>query len=188
MKDPEEEGSPDASETRRTRLLKSYKESGETLVHEASPRLYRRARRHGVDLAAARDIVQQAFLALFSKRPRLENVEAWLVKVVDRQTRLWRRREARASAGDEPLRCEVETPLGLLSADDRLAVRHGVDRLPARQRRLVLLRYFEDCGEAEAATRAGLAPSSFKKTMTRALTRLRHVLTHDSAPKPAPPR
>lgn len=150
----------DQAEERRKRLLQSYGNSGEHLARETQPGLLGLARRYGLDAAAARDVVQQAFQALFERRPSLTDVEAWLSRVVLRRVVDWRRREARLPqrlpGGTDP-----GPPVEALTPEQTLAVRTAVDSLPERLRLLVTLRCFEGCSETEAATRASYEPSSF---------------------------
>jgi RNA polymerase sigma factor (sigma-70 family) len=133
------------------------------------------ARQLGLDLAAAKDVVQQAFVSLFSRRPAVDDVEAWLARVVRRRSHDWRRRQARHDAvvGGSALPRE---PVDERSAERQLAVRSALGRLPERQRRLVEARYLYGCGDAEAALAAGYSPASYKKSMTRALNTLREEL------------
>lgn len=165
----------DHTHDRTQQLAASYRESGELLVLKTRPGLLALARRRGLDPSAARDVVQQAFHALFERRPRLANVEAWLVRVVLRRCADWFRREA----AQRELRCPAslpDEPIDRLSEDQRLAVRSVVERLPERQRLLVIARYFDGHSESEAAEVAGYSPSSYKQTMTRALAAMKREL------------
>ena len=172
--DAEERAGVGPSAERCAELLRSYRESGEVLVREVSPRLRRRARWRGLDLEAARDVVQQTFAELFARRPKLRNIEAWLLRIVDRRSIDWIRRSAAAKRFLDNL-TTVRSP-SALPLDVRMAVEQALSRLPPKQQALVRLRYFEGCDEATAAVRAGYSPKSFKKMLTRALCRLRTVL------------
>jgi len=69
----------------------------------------------------------------------------------------------------------VQQP-GTEAVDDRELVRQALDRLPARQREVLLLRYYEDLSEAEIAARLGCAPGTVKSSAARALRALRDML------------
>ena len=129
----------------------------------------------GLDLSAAKDVVQQAFMALFDRRPEVRDVEAWLVRVVTRRGVDWQRREKLHASGVCPTTIPDE-PVQELSPEQRIAVRSVLDRLSKRTRLLIEARYFDGLSESEAAVRAGYSPASFKKTMTRALGTLRREL------------
>ena len=59
---------------------------------------------------------------------------------------------------------------------DRLSLAVALARLTPRQRALVRARFVVGHSERDAALAAGYAPSSFKKTMSRILARLRRQL------------
>lgn len=169
-------GAPaDGAQQRRAELVRSYRDSGEVLVTQTRSRLVKLAQRSGLDLAAAKDVVQQAFATLFDKRPQLQDVEGWLVRVVQRGASAWRRTE-KAWASDICPTTLPDEPIARLSAEQRLAVRAVLGRLAERPRRLVIARYFEGHTEEESARLAGYSPGAFKQTMTRALRRMRREL------------
>jgi RNA polymerase sigma factor (sigma-70 family) len=85
----------------------------------------------------------------------------------------WRKWGARVSVGDMP---ELVQQPATDAVDDRELVRQALDRLPARQREVLLLRYYEDLSEAEIATRLGCAPGTVKSSAARALRALRDML------------
>ena len=59
--------------------------------------------------------------------------------------------------------------------DDRELLRQALARLPARQREVLMLRYYEDLTEAEIAKRLGCAPGTVKSSAARALRPPRHA-------------
>jgi hypothetical protein len=69
--------------------------------------------------------------------------------------------------------------------DDRELVQQALARLPARQRDVLLLRYYEDLSEAEIALRLGCAPGTVKSSAARALRALRDMLPEYSGGRPA---
>ena len=52
-------------------------------------------------------------------------------------------------------------------------VRRALDRLPARMRAAVMLRYFEDMTEPEIAALLGVSLGTVKSTVSRAVAKLR---------------
>jgi len=58
-------------------------------------------------------------------------------------------------------------------ADDRLDLRSALSRLPARQRAVLVLRYFEDLTETEVARLLGIPLGTVKSLNRRGLQRLR---------------
>jgi RNA polymerase sigma-70 factor (ECF subfamily) len=58
----------------------------------------------------------------------------------------------------------------------REAVRSGLDRLPDRDREVLVLRFLEDLSTAEAAAVLGTGASTVKMRLVRALQRLRDLL------------
>ena len=136
-------------------------------------RLLRVARNFGLDAHAAKDVVQQAYVAYLDGGEGIEDSEGWMVRVVARRCADWKRREALHADCTSSL---PEAPVESLTPEQRLAVRSAVDRLSIRLRTLVEARYFCGYSEAEAAAIAGFSPASYKKSMTRALAALRREL------------
>ena len=68
------------------------------------------------------------------------------------------------------------------TVDDRDAVWRALGRLPAGQRAVVVLRFFEDLTEAQAASILGCSIGTVKSQTSRALARLRIDDTLMSAP------
>ena len=73
---------------------------------------------------------------------------------------------SRVAVGDVP---EAVNAPETDAVDDRELVRQALARLPARQREVLLLRYYEDLSEAEIAKRLGCAPGTVKSSAARAL-------------------
>jgi hypothetical protein len=126
------------AEARRRELARSYRDSGEVLVQKTRPRLIQVARKMGLDLAAAKDVVQQAFVALFDRRPEVSDVEGWLVRVVSRRGIDWKRREKVHGAGVCPTTLPDE-PVQELSPEQRIAVRSVVRSPRATKRALIVM-------------------------------------------------
>ncbi|QLQ38611.1 SigE family RNA polymerase sigma factor [Micromonospora robiginosa] len=82
----------------------------------------------------------------------------------------WRRRRRERLSADPPERAGVDTDDAL-----RLTVRAALDRLPPRQRAVLVLRYFEDLTEVATAEALGVTVGTVKSQCHAALRRLREV-------------
>jgi RNA polymerase sigma factor (sigma-70 family) len=69
---------------------------------------------------------------------------------------------------------------------ERAALWHHVRSLPARQRAVLVLRYYEDQTEAETARLLGISTGTVKSHTSRALAALRVSLTADNPTVPVP--
>jgi RNA polymerase sigma-70 factor (sigma-E family) len=133
------------------------------------------------DQHLAEDLVQEALARTHRAWHRLErpeNAEAYARKVMyHAQVSFWRRPKVA-----EVLPGELEPAAGP-AADDpaeaavqRLILRRALLGLSAKQRAVIVLRYFEDHTEAEAAQLLGVSVSTVKTQTGRALDRLRALL------------
>jgi RNA polymerase sigma-70 factor (sigma-E family) len=138
------------------------------------------------DQHLAQDLVQEALARThraWSRLERPENAEAYARKVMyHAQVSLWRRpRVAEVLPGElDPAEFD---PRGAAGSDDpaeaavqRIALRRALLALSAKQRAVVVLRFFEDRTEAEAAQLLGVSVSTVKTQTGRALERLRGLL------------
>jgi len=131
------------------------------------------------DQHLAEDLVQEALARTHRAWLRLErpeNAEAYARKVMyHAQVSLWRRPKVAEvlpgelddePTGDDPAEAAVQ----------RLALRRALLALSAKQRAVIVLRFFEDHTEAEAAQMLGVSVSTVKTQTARALDRLRTLL------------
>lgn len=131
------------------------------------------------DQHLAEDLVQEALARTHRAWLRLErpeNAEAYARKVMyHAQVSLWRRPRVA-----EVLPGELDSePVGDDPAEDavqRLTLRRALLALSAKQRAVIVLRYFEDHTEAEAAQLLGVSVSTVKTQTVRALERLRRLV------------
>lgn len=132
------------------------------------------------DQHLAEDLVQEALARTHRAWLRLEcpeNAEAYARKVMyHAQVSVWRRRRvAEVLPGDLlDLAAGVDDP-----AEDtcrRLTLRRALLALSPKQRAVVVLRFFEDRTEAEAARLLGVSISTVKTQTGRALERLRDLV------------
>ncbi len=132
------------------------------------------------DLAEAEDLVQETFLRIAKRWPRVRSMDhphAYARRVLanlaldgaERRSRrrleLDGRREADPSVDDATL---IDTRAELVAA---------LGTLPLRQRTVLVLRYFADLRETEVAAILGCSLGTVKSTASRALGRLEQQLS-----------
>jgi RNA polymerase sigma-70 factor (ECF subfamily) len=71
---------------------------------------------------------------------------------------------------------------GLSHRERRAAVRAAIDRLPERDREVLVLRYLEDLSTADTAAVLGCSVGAAKVRLLRALRRLRDLLDTGDRP------
>ncbi|MFI1167517.1 sigma-70 family RNA polymerase sigma factor [Streptomyces sp. NPDC020801] len=152
-----------------------------------SPLVYTLARRSLGDAGEAEDVTQQVFLGVWrgraGYRPERGPVAAWIVgitrrKVADALSARTRRGELTTAAGSVLLladRAEGRPEAGL----DRVLVRHELARLPAPQRRVLRLAFFEDLTQTQIAERTGWPLGTVKSHARRGLHTLRRCLRQE---------
>ena len=131
------------------------------------------------DADQAEDIVAEAFAKVYVKwrRGGVRDVGAYLRRAVanEANSRLRRRylerRHAEHRTGDERGVRRVEDHTA-----DQDQVWWALDRLPAKQRTAVVLRYFEELSEAETAEVLGVSTGTVKSQVSRGLDRLQEFL------------
>ncbi|TCJ29884.1 SigE family RNA polymerase sigma factor [Nocardioides jejuensis] len=118
----------------------------------------------------AEDLLQTALLQAARHWERIHTApEAYVRRVLYNQNvSWWRRRKLR------------ETTLGTYDAaapasspDLRLTLEEALGRLTAKQRTVLVLRYFEDLTEVQAAAALGISAGTVKSMTRQALARLR---------------
>jgi RNA polymerase sigma-70 factor, ECF subfamily len=150
------------------------------LFEHARPRLQALLRRYGVAAEEGEDVLQEAVLALWSKRAQVRNYEAWLLSALRMEClRYWRRKGRQIySPLDDATLERLAGHEGLATTDLSLHqdLQRLIRRLPARHQALLHLRYGLGLTPEETASRLGYRLSSLKKTTTRCLQTLRRQL------------
>ncbi|MGC9669528.1 SigE family RNA polymerase sigma factor [Planosporangium sp. 12N6] len=146
-------------------------------VRTRTPALLRSAYLLTGDRHLAEDLVQSALVRTHQAWRRLHdsgNAEAYTRTIMYRlQISWWRRRRLRESMpGDLP---EVPRADHSGSTAMRLTLRQALLKLSAKQRAVLVLRFFEDRSEAETAEMLGVTVGTVKSQTARALARLRVV-------------
>lgn len=142
-------------------------------VAARSPALLRTAYLLTGDWGQAEDLLQTALTASWRRWGRLTGEpEAYVRRAMLNTYLSWRRRRW---TGERPTERLPETAQddGTSVVDERDLVWAALQRLPRRQRAIVVLRYFEDLTEAETAHQLGIAVGTVKSQASKALSTLR---------------
>jgi RNA polymerase sigma-70 factor (sigma-E family) len=130
------------------------------------------------DWAAAEDVVQDAFAALYRRWPWLRDKGAavgYLQSSVANgsRSRLRRLRTMRASGLERNVDLVADpADAALLRSDEQRTLAAALAQLPVRQRQVIVLRYYLDQSEAEIAGTLSISKGSVKKHASRALAAL----------------
>ncbi len=135
------------------------------------------------DAHLAEDLLQGAFVKVAQRWERLrhENPDAYVRRILYRDAvSSWRRTRREVSAGADGVADPVERD-GAPDAGQRVDLLRALAELTPKQRAVVVLRFFEDRSEAQAAEVLGVSVGTVKSQTHAALGRLR-VLLPDFAP------
>ncbi|WP_082625049.1 RNA polymerase sigma factor [Paraburkholderia caribensis] len=156
-----------------------------TLVARKLPRLLALATRMLGDRMEAEDVAQEAFMRIWKQAPRWREGEArfdtWLHRVVLNlcYDRLRAHREQPADELPDPAD-PAATPDAQLEAQSREArVRAALAALPARQREALVLNYYQELSNIEAAALMGITVDALESLLARARRNLRAQLAGD---------
>ncbi len=157
----------------------------EEFVAVRSARLLRAAYQLTHDWALAEDLLQTALAKAWRSWSRLSaqaDPEPYVRKIIfNTYASWWRRRwHHEVPTGEMPDRADPSGPIA--SVDDRDEVWRLLGRLPKRQRAVIVLRYFEDMTEAQAADVLNCSVGAVKSQTSRALAALRL----DASPRTSP--
>lgn len=132
------------------------------------------------DAAAAEDIVQEAFVRIYTAWPRLrdpDKVDAYLRQTIVNLCRSRLRRLAVARRHHSPGDPDAASAEELAYAGfERDAVVTAVRALPQRQREAVVLRFWAGLTQDEAAEAMGVSAGSVKSYLSRGLDALEREL------------
>jgi RNA polymerase sigma-70 factor (sigma-E family) len=163
--------------------VSAHAEAITAFVHGHQARLTRFGYLLTGDVASAEDLVQTALLETIRRWERIsrqDNVEAYVRQaMVNRQHSLWRRRSSSEQLRPDLPEASVADPSGRV--DDLDLLRRALLQLPNRQRAAVVLRFYEDLTEAQAAQVLGCSVGNVKSQTSRGLAKLRSLL--ESRPK-----
>ena len=142
----------------------------EALYRSERLRLTRLATAITLDRSLAEEVVQDAFAGLFRRHAHVENPAGYLQRsVVNLCLKALRRRKVASRLVLDP------APVtGIPELDETWSV---VLTLPARQRAVVVLRFWCDLGEADIADVMGWPAGTVKSTLHRALRELKEWMS-----------
>jgi RNA polymerase sigma-70 factor (sigma-E family) len=134
------------------------------------------------DSASAQDVVQDAFLGLYRRWHKLADVgaaPAYLRSSVLNGCRTLLKQRSRASfhPAEELLESAEAT---LIHTEEQRSVLAAVRRLPARQREALVLRYYLDMTEDQAARAMGVSRGTVKSATSRAVAAVGRMLKEES--------
>jgi len=142
----------------------------EALYADLWPGLVRLGHLLSGSAATGEDLAQEAFLGLLRQGSAVENPRAYLRRSIVNRAANDRRRIARERVHVMGQRDDVTLPPEVDETWQRLRV------LPARQRAVLVLRYYEDLTEREIADVLGCRDGTVKSLAARALASLRKDL------------
>jgi RNA polymerase sigma-70 factor (sigma-E family) len=129
------------------------------------------------DRSAAEDLRQEVLEGLYVAWPRVRDPFSYARTAMTRRAvNRWR---LRARRGETALLGDWLRPVPdpAQSVVDRSSLVQALAELPPRQRAVLVLRYFEDLTEADAAAALGCSVGTVKSQTSRALARLRGVMS-----------
>lgn len=136
----------------------------------------------GGDQGAAEDLLQNALIKVANRWQRIEEPEPYVRQVLYRQQisrwrLVWRSREHITADVPEPGRGADS----MQAAELRIDMARAMRKLTARQRTMLVLRYYEDLPEAEVAALLGCSVGTVRSTTQRSLAKLRDLSPELSA-------
>ncbi|MCF2532246.1 SigE family RNA polymerase sigma factor [Yinghuangia soli] len=141
-------------------------------------------RHHAEDLAQT--ALEQAY-AGWHRVARSENRDAYVHRILVRcNARRFRKRRVGERLTDAVP--EVAAPDAHAGLETRHALLGALAELPARQRAVIVLRYWSDLSEQDVAAAVGCSVGTVKSQASKGLAKLRsHPVVRDLAPAPAVP-
>jgi RNA polymerase sigma-70 factor (ECF subfamily) len=160
----------------------------EALVNQYASALYRVAYSVLRNASDAEDAVQETFLRVLRHGDKLDEIRdqrVWLVRIVwnivlDRK----RRAKTRPETDDVEELARVLPSAGLSAEQIAAAAQHHahvlacVDKLPGKEREVLMLSAFEELSSVEIATVLGITESSARSRLFRARNLMAEMLNH----------
>ena len=129
------------------------------------------------DRQSAEDVTQDTLLQLYRRWSDLRDPHAYARRSIVNGAITLGRRRTRFSGAEAP---DVSIGDPSTSVLQHLDLWKAVSRLPARQRAVVVLRYYEDLSDREIARVLGIRESTVRSTAVRAVVSLRGARVTDN--------
>jgi RNA polymerase sigma-70 factor (sigma-E family) len=134
------------------------------------------------DIPTAEEVVQDSFVAMHANWRRLRDSGKALSYlrqcVVNRSRSVLRHRIIVDRHAPQPMPDMPSAEQGALALLERSAVVDALHALSARQREVVVLRYYAEFSEAQIASAMGISRGAVKSHTSRAISAMRDVLEH----------
>ena len=174
------------------RVARGESEAFAPLYDRLAPRAYGLALRMAGDASAAQDAVQEAFLRVWLRARSFDasrgSVCAWVLGIVRNAVLDQLRsggaheRALRRAADAIPVERAAEgAELALESSQTRSSLCAAMEQLPAAQRRMLEIAYFQDLTHDEIARREGVPLGTVKTRIRDGLIRLRRIAAAQGA-------
>lgn len=155
------------------------------LVDAKLPRLLALAQRMLGDRAEAEDVAQETFLRIWKQaghwQPGRAKFETWIHRVALNlcYDRLRRRREVAGEGVPEGIDPAPLPDAGLDAADDGQRVERALQRLAPRQREAIILVYYQDLSNRDAAAVMSISVEALESLLSRGRRMLQTLLLGD---------
>lgn len=164
--------------------MKGEKLSFEAFTDQYYQAVYWHIRRSVVDHASAQDILQETFLKAyrhFWQLRRPEAARAWIYRIASNEVNRWFRRNGRLQATEE-LTAAMEKELEQSDYVDcvqaeAVALQKGLLRLSPLQKKVFLLRYYDDLSYEEIAYITGSNVNTLKSSYNQAKNIIRQYVS-----------
>ena len=152
-----------------------------TLVDRWQPRLLRHADRLTGNREAARDVVQETWMAVVKGLSRLDDAEAfgaWAFRIVTNKCGDWVRKQQRHRDATDRLARETRNDEAIAQGQDQrfASVHEAMASLPSEQHMLLALYYLEEFSVSEIAEIIAVPEGTVKSRLFHARNRLRQYL------------
>jgi RNA polymerase sigma-70 factor (ECF subfamily) len=135
------------------------------------------------DYARAEDAVQDAFVDAWRDIPALrdpERFDAWLNRLLVRACQNVRRRDRRRTSIELPIATDgPASPDAQARVADAELLERGLRRLTLEQRSVLVLTFYLDLSQADAAATLGVPIGTLKSRLSRAIDALRAEIAAD---------
>ncbi|MCM2420319.1 SigE family RNA polymerase sigma factor [Streptomyces sp. SID13666] len=146
-------------------------------VRAKGPTLLRTARSLTANPCDAEDLLQTALTKTYLAWDRIDDhraLDGYVRRtLVNTRTSQWRKRRIDEFATEDVPEPLSTAPDHTEQQAQRDALLRAISRLPARQRAMVVLRYYEDMSEIQTAEALGVSVGTVKSAVSRALGKLR---------------